>query len=259
MRKINIDEVQQSFADQNPSWLPNKKYYEYAYHKFFNPEISYIDWTPWDEWTYPDRDLLRFDHIIGKQIAHIQNKRVLDVACHLGYLSLFCLHNRAAYVTGTNIRDRELSIATEVAQLAGYNNYEFVNSNIYNLDEFYKLCNTHDTVLLSGILYHINNHYQLLKTIADSSAQTLILESSIENAIDIAEYPIVNWKLENTDISTSGFEDNQSTTFVGIPNHKWIEQTLKQLAFKITYNEIIEYSNPMGRRVKRCILIGQKI
>jgi ubiquinone/menaquinone biosynthesis C-methylase UbiE len=245
--------------DQNTTWLPDKKYYEYAYHKFFNPEVNYANWTPWDEWNYPERDLLRFDHIIRQQVAHIQNKTVLDVACHLGYLSLFCLHNGAKQVTGTNVRDKELSIAKEISQLAGYTNCEFLNSNIYNLEEFYKLCNAHETVLLSGILYHVNNHYQLLKTIADSSAQTLILESSIQHAIDLAEYPIINWRMENTDISTSGFEDDQSITFVGIPNHKWIEQALRQLGFKLTYNEIIEYNDPSGRRTKRCILVGQKV
>ena len=245
--------------DQNTTWLPDKKYYEYAYHKFFNPEVNYANWTPWDEWNYPERDLLRFDHIIRQQVAHIQNKTVLDVACHLGYLSLFCLHNGAKQVTGTNVRDKELSIAKEISQLAGYTNCEFLNSNIYNLEEFYKLCNAHETVLLSGILYHVNNHYQLLKTIADSSAQTLILESSIQHAIDLAEYPIINWRMENTDISTSGFEDDQSITFVGIPNHKWIEQALRQLDFKLTYNEIIEYNDPSGRRTKRCILVGQKV
>ena len=42
-------------------------------------------------------------------------------------------------------------------------------------------------------------------------------------------------------------------------NHKWIEQALKQLGFKLTYNEIIEFNTPMGRRTKRCILVGQKI
>ena len=245
--------------DQNTIWLPDKKYYEYAYHKFFNPEVNYANWTPWDEWNYPERDLLRFDHIIRQQVAHIQNKTVLDVACHLGYLSLFCLHNGAKQVTGTNVRDKELSIAKEISQLAGYTNCEFLNSNIYNLEKFYKLCNAHETVLLSGILYHVNNHYQLLKTIADSSAQTLILESSIQHAIDLAEYPIINWRMENTDISTSGFEDDQSITFVGIPNHKWIEQALRQLGFKLTYNEIIEYNDPSGRRTKRCILVGQKV
>ena len=243
---------------QTPPWLPDKKFYEYSYHKFFNPDVEYNSWHPWDQWNYPDRDLLRFNHIIGQQIGHFQRKRVLDVGCHLGYLSLFCLHNNASYVTGTNIRNKELLIAKEITTLAGYSNCEFLNSNIYNFDDLTKLCNSHDTVLLSGILYHINNNYQVLKLISDSTAQTLILESDLKNSIDIGNSPIVNWKVEDTTNSIFGFEDGRSSTFVGIPNLKWIEQVLVQLGFKITYNEVFEYNDSNGLKSKRCVLVGQK-
>ena len=118
---------------------------------------------------------MRFGHIIGKQIQHIKNKRVLDVACHLGYTSLFCLHNDASYVTGTNVRDFELSIAREVTGLAGYSNCNFVNSDLYNLAEFASQCDDHDTVFLCGILYHVNNHYEILQTVAKSIARSLYL------------------------------------------------------------------------------------
>ena len=241
-----------------PSWLPDKKFYEYSYHKIFNPEVEYNSWTPWDQWNYPEKDLLRFDHIIQQQLVHIQHKRVLDVACHLGYLSLFCLHNGASYVTGTNIRDTELSIANEVIDLAGYTNYKLLNSNIYNNNEFSKLCNLHDTVLLSGILYHVNNHYQILKTVADSSAQTLIIESMLDNSIDIGTNPIINWKFEDVSNPTQGFERNQKTTFVGVPNHKWIEEALLQVGFKIIYNKLFEFTTSSGMLSRRCVVVGQK-
>jgi 2-polyprenyl-3-methyl-5-hydroxy-6-metoxy-1,4-benzoquinol methylase len=244
---------------QQQPWLPDKKYYEYSYHKFFNPEVEFDSWQPWDQWQYPDRDLTRFDHIIGQQLDHIRGKRVLDVACHLGYLTLFCLHNQASYVTGTNIRETELAIAREINSLAGYTNFEFLNSNIYNIDEFKNLCNLHDTVIVSGLLYHINNHYQILKTIADSTAQTLILESTLDNSIDLGGNSIINWVHENTDDPTNGFEDDQSITFVGVPNHKWIEKALVQVGFKIIYNKIYEYTRTSGTLSRRCVVVGQKV
>ena len=116
----------------------------------------------------------------------------------------------------------------------------------YNFDDLNKLCNSHDTVILSGILYHINNNYQVLKLISDSTAQTPIIESDLKNSIDIGNSPIVNWKVEDTTNSVLGFEDNRSSTFVGIPNLKWIEQVLVQLGFKITYNEVFEYNDLNG-------------
>jgi len=239
-------------------WLPNKKYYEYAYHKFFNPEVTYDKWQPWDQWTYPDADVLRFDHIINQQLSHITNRRVLDIACNLGYISLFCLHNNAEFVTGTNVRNRELSIADEICTLAGYSNYKFINSCIYNLNELLDLCNTHDTVVLSGIIYHINHHYQLLKTIADSSASCIIIETQFDNAIDIGTTPIISWSRENTQISSNGFEPGKDTTFIGTPNRRWVEQALIDLNFKISYNKTIEYSKVEGRFTQRGILTAIK-
>ena len=55
-----------------------------------------------------------------------------------------------------------------------------------------------------------------------------------------------------------GFEDGRSSTFVGVPNLKWIEQALVQLGFKITYNEVFEYNDSNGLKSKRCVLVGQK-
>jgi len=168
------------------------------------------------------------------------------------------LHNKASYVTGTNVRDRELAIANEIGKLAGYTNFEFLNSNIYNSEEFSKLCNQHDTILLSGILYHINNHCQVFKTIADSSAQTLIIESMLDDSIDIGSDPIINWKFEDVKNSVSGFENNQQKTFVGIPNHRWIEKAMAQFGFNIIYNEIFKYNRPNGTLSKRCVVVGKK-
>jgi len=241
-----------------PTWLPDKKYYEYAYHKFFNPSVEYQTWQPWNEWTYPERDLIRFHHIINQQLDYIQKKRVLDVACHLGYLSLFCLYHGSSFVTGTNIRERELSIAKEINTIAGYNNFNFIDSDIYNIEEFANLCNRHDTVLLSGILYHINHHYQVLKAIAESSADTVIIESCLHNSITLGNSPIINWTFENVFDSVSGYEKNQSTTFVGIPNHQWIEKALLQLKFHIVYNEIFDYKRVDGTVKKKCVIVGKK-
>ena len=240
------------------SWLPDKKYYEYAYHKFFNPDTEYLNWQPWDQWTYPDRDLLRFKHIIHDQLPYIQDKKVLDVACHLGYLSLFCLHNNVSYVTGTNVRDRELFIASEICTLAGYDNFKFLNSDLYNLEEFKTLCNSHDTVILSGIMYHINNHYELLQTIADSSAQHIIIESQLDHDDPDPLKPYMRWRHENTQSSVNGKFRDKDNCFVGIPNRKWFEEALVDLNFKIVYNEVIEYAKPDNTFTTRCIITAER-
>ena len=239
-------------------WLPDKKYYEYAYHKFFNPEVEYANWQPWDEWDYPERDVLRFGQIIKNQQQYIQGKRVLDVACHLGYITLFCLYNNASFVTGTNVRDRELSIADEICKLAGYTDFSFVNSDIYNSTELTNLCNNHDTIILSGIMYHLNNHYTVLQSIADSTVKNIIIESQLDhNNADVA-IPYIRWYHEDSQISVNGIFRDKSKSFVGVPNQKWFEEALVDLGFNIVYNETIEFIKDSGKPTKRCIITATR-
>lgn len=240
------------------NWLPDKKFYEYAYHKFFTPGVEYDSWQPWDQWTYPNRDILRFEHIIKNQLQYIQNQRVLDIACHLGYITLFCLHNHANYVTGTNVRERELDIANEICNLAGYNNFKFLNSDIYNLSEFKNLCDSHDTVILSGIMYHVHNHYALLQTIADSSAKHIIIESQLDGNDADPTKSYIRWYHEKSQSSVNGIFRNKENSFVGIPNQKWFEEALVDLNFTIVYNETIEYIKDSGIPTKRCVITAKR-
>lgn len=237
-----------------PDWLPDKKYYEYAYHKFFNHDIDYQNWQPWDEWTYPDRDILRFTHIIGNQLNHIRHKRVLDVACHLGYLTLFCLHNEAAFVTATNIRSRELSIAQEVLALTYHTNYALLLSDLNDETCFRDLCNQHDTILFSGIIYHISNHYEKLKSIYQSSADTLIIEGKQPDILGCC----VQWMHESSDDPCNAFDKNKSTAFVGMPTNTWVESALIDIGWSIVYNETVSYTKPDHTPTQRYIITAKK-
>ena len=119
-----------------PSWLPDKRYYEYLNHKIRKPSATWEKWHPWDEWTYPDEVIVWLSHLIEKQIPYIRNRRVLDAGCAQGFVSLFCLHNDASYVTGLDVRDTPLELAREVTKLAGYSNCEFKAGDLGS-NEFY--------------------------------------------------------------------------------------------------------------------------
>ena len=236
--------------------LPDKKYYEYAYHKFFTDGVTYDNWKPHDTWTYPDRDISRFGHIITNQLQHITDRKILDLACHLGYISLFCLHNKAKYVIGTNVRDKELEIADEICHLAGHSNYNFVKSDIYNLPELKNLCDSVDTVILAGTMYHVNNHMELIKTIYSSNAKTLILESKIHEKDTVN--PTLIFKKEDSDDSENGWEHSKKIVFVGVPNKIWLQQALEYVGYDVVYNNQITYTKPDGNTTTRGILVGQK-
>lgn len=242
-----------------PHWLPPKEFYEFAYHKFLtNSNLDFMGWQACDTWSYPDRDILRFSHLIGNQLELIESKKVLDVGCHLGYVSLFCLHNQSRYVTGTEPRYQKIEIAKEICSAAGYDNFNFLSTNINDDIGMKKLYDTHDTVILSGILYHITDHFRVLKIIADSSVSSIIIESE-DTCPELGTMPMISWKLESSAVQENAFHDNQADVPVGAPNRYWFHFILKFLGFHIQYSKTFEFVTPTGRLTKRFVISATKI
>jgi len=240
-------------------WLPDKKHYEYAYHKFFNPSVKYEEWQPWDEWDYPERDIKRFTSIIKDNQIFIKNKKVLDIGCHLGYISLFCLHNGAEHTTGTNVRNSELEIANEICHNAGYSNCQFLHQNLYDLEELKKLCNTVDTIILAGVLYHVHNHYELIECLSTSSAKNIIIETKMPPLpFENLNYPCIYWRYEDSSDSTSGWDDNKKQLYIGYPNIQWIQNALEFFGMEITYIDKIEYEKENGIQTRRLVMSATK-
>lgn len=234
--------------------LPDKRYYEFIYHKFFNPPVNYIDWKPCEQWDYPEKDLIRFNHIIVNNIKYIKDKKVLDIACHLGYLSLFCLHNGATSVTGTNVRQRELALSQELCTIAGYTNVKFIELNLYDFDNMITYLNHHDTILLSGILYHVNNHYQLLEHITKSNIKNIIIESEIV----INDQSIVAWVHENSENRVNGFYNELTDLYVGIPSLKFIVELLTYFNWNIESTVEFSFSSSVDRIHQRAVIVATR-
>jgi hypothetical protein len=223
--------------------LPDKKYYEYIYHKFFNPHVKYEKWSPWDEWDYPEGDLLRFDRIIVQNAEYIKGQKVFDVACHLGYLSLFCLFNGAVKVTGSNIREKELELSKELCTVAGYlpSQFNFVNLNLYDYDGMLAQMDQHDTLLLSGILYHINNHYQFFELASKSKIKNIIIETEVTGDKDLS---LVKWAYEESEHSVNGYYNNLTKIYVGVPSLTFILEMLQYFNWDIKSAIEFPFTNP---------------
>jgi SAM-dependent methyltransferase len=240
-------------------YLPDPSITSYGYAKLADPNIT---WDQFDKSgnNYNEDDMLRFKSIVLDNKKLIENKKVLEIGCHIGYLSVYCLHNKADYVIGTNVRDRELDISRELASIAGYENCKFVHSNLYNLKELKEYCDWADTVLLSGVLYHVNNHVQLIQTIANSKAKNIIIESAIIN--DANTMPATYWKLESSGESSQGMELDEKikNIVVGIPNRSFLERSLEFTGYKIIYNKQFDFVPQDEGKVRiTAVLAGEKI
>ena len=231
-------------------FLPDKRYYEYAYHKSFNPETKYELWSPWDEWDYPEHDIERFRYIIHDNLSAIKGKKVLDVGCHLGYMSLFCLYNQCSSVTGVNIRITELEIAGEICEVAGYKNFNFLNQDIYDIEKMRLLYQTHETAIISGLIYHINNHYQFFESL---SVDTALTDLIIESEITTTSEPSITWKSENGNANTNGFYQKNEKILVGVPSQSAIELMLTHFGWEITQIQKFNKSTSNGRNHCRSV------
>jgi SAM-dependent methyltransferase len=240
-------------------FLPKLNYHDFAYARLNDSSAcsSPTDWVL-EDCKYYDSDITRYQHTIGNQLEFIKGKRILDIGCNVGILSLLCLHNGATHVTGIDVRDKELEVSRELCSFAGYENFDFQFLNIYDLDKLKELCDNVDTVLLSGVFYHINNHVQLIETIANSSSKHLIVESQIW--LENPSIPSIFWRMENTGDTYHGMEqDNQiKTIVVGVPNRNFIEKILMFYNYKVLYNREFEFLKNDGLMRHSCVITGTK-
>ena len=216
--------------------LPNKRLYEFGYHKLFNDKDAEFDsWIDWDEWTYPVQDLLRFHAIILDNIKHIKGKRIIDLASHIGYLSLFSLHIGAKHAICTNIEAESRYIVREVLLAAGYSVEQFqaVIADLHDYKTTTKLCATCDTVIISGVLYHVHDHYQILESICAAGPATIIIETSESNNILDNPMPLIEWHTEDGTSDTKGFYNSMNNILVGHPNASWFKLTMDTLGYDL--------------------------
>ncbi len=109
----------------------------------------------------------------------------------------------------------------------------------YDLSGLEHILKNQDTLLMLGVLYHLNNHYQLLETITRSDLTGLVIDISVLDD-DLDHYtstdPKIKWITEQQNVDESGWElngVNKNWTWVGHPNAAWVIQTLQYLGWQI--------------------------
>ena len=225
------------------SKLPDKKFYEFLYHSWFNNQLenvaeNYKTWQPWQEWHYPIDDLIRFTKVILDNKSFIESQNIFDIGSHLGYITLFCLHLGCKHITGLEPRENKHELSSFVCKTAGYQNFKFVKGSTYQ-DNFMTCADKVDTVILSALIYHVADHFRLLKKITDSSAKCLIIENKEKKHIAFDIEPKVAWKIEDIDQGkdTGGWHPNKNQFLVGTPNQPFLNGIMFELGWRLAKNE----------------------
>jgi SAM-dependent methyltransferase len=117
----------------------------------------------------------------------LKDARILDVACNCAYWSLqYIKHLGASEVVGIEGRELFVRQAKLLYESAGAKG-TFIHDSVNKVD-FSKL-GKFDFVLCAGILYHVKEHEELIKKIANVGAQTILIDTRVDQTDSIQQEP----------------------------------------------------------------------
>ena len=240
-----IENAQQSYQKISaPTWpkvetiedlmnLPNSIKQECKTHAF-NPWMylsENIDYQEWQNYTggeiTPDY-LARFKYMLQDNIEYIKDQTIVDLAGNSGAESFCCMKLGAKSVTLAEARSELVDKAKNIAQLENLN----VNCVVHDINQLLwteKLCQV-DTVLFLGIIYHLDNHKDVLMAITNAQPKCIIIDTIVTDHY-YNDQPEIKWVEEKTDSIINAYSDSEDVKTVGQPNEAWIRLNMLELGY----------------------------
>jgi len=225
------------------SLLPPAVDYQYFSHLFHsNKLISRADFVFDLQYKYPDNDLRRLKRLFLQDLSYIQNCRILDLGCHIGFFSYVAAYLGAQSIHGVNARQFPLEVAKYACSELNVTNFKFEQHNIEDLNFLESVCADKDTVILTLVLEHLKNPYAFLETISKSKVQNIIFESSI---IDDTSPAALKYYFQSTESAFTVYDDdeNKKMSVGACPNLYWIEEMFYWFGWKIETHHVYHEFN----------------
>jgi 2-polyprenyl-3-methyl-5-hydroxy-6-metoxy-1,4-benzoquinol methylase len=170
---------------------------------------------------------------LNNNLDIIQGKKILDLACHFGHWSFFAHYNQCSDAVGIDVRKENLNVARSIQQdlKISDSQIKFMQADLHDHKQVEEICSDRDTVFLLGIMYHIHDHYDLLKAVCQQSVKNIVIETAVPHEIIDVDMPLIWWKHEPTFELISGFYDDHARVLVGYPNVFWFDLVMKEFGF----------------------------
>jgi SAM-dependent methyltransferase len=163
---------------------------------------------------------------LTSHIDIIQNKKVLDLACHTGE-STQIIHNLGAkHIYAVDVRPE---LIQQAQQRLSVNNVEFFTGDITDNQLTSNLVENSTTITCFGVLYHLFNHFNFFSNIFKSNIEYVLFETEFGSE---SLKPEMQWTFQETDKVYYGWYKNFKVMPVGIPNLSWILQSADLFGFK---------------------------
>ncbi len=103
--------------------------------------------------------------------------RCLDVASHQGWFAMQVALRGAREVRGIDIRESHVERASAIGEITGLQNIRFERRNLYEVDA--EQDGVFDLTLFLGVLYHLDNPLEALRTVRSVTKQLCVLETQV--------------------------------------------------------------------------------
>lgn len=176
--------------------------------------------------------------IIGWNAALFPSARVLDIASHDGRWSAAALDAGADHVTAIEARAHLVDNARETFQHYGLeeSRYELRTADIFT--ELALEPPRVDVVLLLGFFYHVSNHTELVRLIAETGATSVIVDTNIVADRDVpGRWPsMIGFRPEDIRLEWNRFTPEVAgadSAPVGLPSRGAVRQLFEHFGFAV--------------------------
>lgn len=163
----------------------------------------------------------------------LAGKRVLDIACCCGGLSIAAARHGAEQVLGVDVIQRYVEQSTFLAEVLELQNVDFQVMDIYDLSP--ETVGTFDVVFCCGLFFHLENPVDAMRRVASVARDVLVVETVVHRK---EPSDMASWK---SDIVRPTLSENTQTTSSGawrtggiyqlVPNEPAIQELIQFAGF----------------------------
>jgi SAM-dependent methyltransferase len=167
------------------------------------------------------------EYLLQNKIV-INNKHVLDLACHDGESTKLIQSLGANHIYAVDIRQHLIEKAKRKIQ----GNVDFFVHDITDYNFLKNLVEKSQTVVCLGVFYHLFDHFRFLSKILQPNIDYVLIETVCgPETIN----PEMFWGFEPTDRDINGWLEGVSIIPNGTPNLSWIVQSANIFGFELDW------------------------
>lgn len=188
---------------------------------------------------YDERAVLRMnrrhDFLIKPFVGDLKGARVLDIAAHDGRWSYALAGAGAARVDGVEARAEAASVFATFPDTEFKGNVSLTVADLFDhLDHLVAQGATYDVVALYGIMYHVMDHFRILRQVKQLQPKLIIIDGEFMRS----EHPLIHMVREKTNKNLNAAPQivGQTTAIVGIPSVGAVERMAQALGLDVDWS-----------------------